>query len=104
METDGVTYRGDGVIDIRVAALESALEDMCYQFAYNNNKGEIHTGGLSALENAFAVLGWTDPQPLPKEMLCDEPKCKKRATCGIPTASGYKRLCGEHYQKAEKTK
>ena len=101
---DSVTYRGDGVIDIKVAALESALEDMCYQFAYDTNEGEIYTGGLSALEYAFMILDWTDPHPLPKGMLCSEPKCKKRATCGIPTTDGYKHLCGEHYQKTEAKK
>ena len=89
------------MIDIRVAALESTLEDMCYQFAYDNDKGEIHTGGLSVLECAFDALEWTDPHSLPKEMLCDEPGCKKRITCGTPTKNGYRNVCSQHYSDLE---
>lgn len=29
---------------------------------------------------------------------CDDPECWQRATCGIPTPVGYKRLCGKHYR------
>ena len=27
---------------------------------------------------------------------CDEPSCWKPATCGTPTAGGYRHTCGEH--------
>lgn len=38
-----------------------ALCDMVNQFAYECNKDSITTGGLSALEEAFAALGLKDP-------------------------------------------
>lgn len=28
--------------------------------------------------------------------VCDEPGCKSEATCGWPTAQGYRRTCGKH--------
>ena len=43
---------------------KEALEDMAWQFGYRGTKDGkevIHTGGLSALETAFFVLGWDDP-------------------------------------------
>ncbi len=59
------------------------------------------TGGLSALEGAFSVLGWKDPYPCP-ENKCKYGKCKEWATCGTPTKNGYKRVCFKHYQIIEK--
>jgi hypothetical protein len=47
--------------------LTDALKDMVWQFAYRgvkSGKENIHTGGLSALELAFDVLGWVDPLPI----------------------------------------
>ena len=43
----------------RCKALEDALVDMVLQFAYDSDgtPPTIHTGGLSALEGAFAALG-----------------------------------------------
>ena len=41
--------------------LKRALTDMVWQFAFQNNKEELHTGGLSPLEHAFIVLGLPDP-------------------------------------------
>ena len=79
------------------AKLVEALEDMVTQFAYGNAVGQLHTGGLSSLEHAFNVLGWDDPRDAGKEMLCDEPGCKKFISCGTPTASGYRNVCSEHY-------
>ena len=38
-----------------------ALVDMVDQFAYEGDGTQIHTGGLSALEYAFHVLGLSDP-------------------------------------------
>ena len=52
-----------------IKRLRSALSDMCWQFAYRGHRGNketLWTGGLSALEHAFSVLGWDDP------VLCDE--------------------------------
>lgn len=80
-----------------------ALEGMVTQFAYwSESAGGYHTGGLSALEDAFDVLGWDDPHPAP-EARCDEPGCMAQATCGWPTRpggtgpnGGYRRTCGPH--------
>ncbi len=30
------------------------------------------------------------------EQACDEPGCRRRATCGTPAASGYRNTCYEH--------
>lgn len=83
--------------EARANRYKQALEDMVWQFAYSNDNGEYHTGGLSALEHAFDVLGWDDPHPMPKEILCDEPGCKRQSTSGFPTETGYRRTCGDHY-------
>lgn len=29
-------------------------------------------------------------------LLCDEFQCDREASCGTPTASGYRQTCGEH--------
>lgn len=82
-------------------ALE-ALEDMVRQFAYQtvaDGVPSLTTGGLSALEGAFAVLGWDDPAPCP-EQACADPGCAEWATCGTTTPGGYKRLCGKHFREA----
>lgn len=82
-------------------AIISALEDMCCQFSYWNNKvGGLTTGGLFALEEAFRVLGWSDPYSCPN-LCCDEKGCKERATCGFPTLGEYRHTCGKHYREKE---
>ena len=76
--------------------LEDALEGMVEQFAYwHDNVGGYTTGGLSALEQAFDTLGWSEPHPAP-EAWCDEVGCKKQISMGTPTKSGYRRTCGPH--------
>lgn len=83
--------------------IKEALEDMVYQFAYDSVKDGVpvlHSGGLSALEYAFEALGWSDPYPIP-EQKCQIEGCSYRATCGIPTNNGYKRVCGEHYEEVK---
>ena len=83
--------------------LRKALEDMVHQFAYNGVKDgqpTLHTGGLSALEGAFEVLGWDDPYIIPNPVWCDAPvtpRCPNPTTCGTSTANGYKRFCNEHF-------
>jgi hypothetical protein len=47
--------------------LIETIEDLVRQFAYPTNKDgapAYTAGGLSALEGAFAVLGWSDPYPI----------------------------------------
>lgn len=78
-----------------------ALESMVWQFAFKTTKNDrpaLCTGGLSALEEAFAVLGWNDPHVCPAfdEAGCDKEGCNEWATCGQPTPDGYKHFCGRH--------
>lgn len=83
-------------VDALSEALE-ALEAMAYQHAYwSDAVGGLTTGGLSANEQAFEVLGWDDPQPMP-ELRCDEPGCLRRASVWGPSADGYRRTCGVHW-------
>lgn len=82
-----------------VESLRDALQDMTYQFAYRSTidgKAHLTTGGLSALELAFDMLGWADPHPLPDEMLCQRVGCELEGIMGIPTDDGYKRVCLKH--------
>lgn len=80
----------------REEALREALEDMVVQFAYwSESAGGYWTGGLSALEHAFELLGWDDPHPAPDDR-CDEPGCMKQTSMGYKTESGYRRTCGKH--------
>ena len=63
--------------DPQSVALHEVLEDMVWQFGYRgvkNKRPVIHTGGLSALEAAFEVLGWEDPHYLPGEAKRNEPE------------------------------
>ncbi len=78
---------------------KEALEDMVNQFAFSlDDPPRLTTGGLSALEHAFQVLGYPDPKEVP-EQRCQHGNCNKTATCGTPTKKGYKRVCGKHYIK-----
>jgi hypothetical protein len=77
--------------------LRESLEDMVRQFAHwSDGAGGLWTGGLSTLEDAFDLLGWEDPHPVP-DMRCDEPGCMAQGTCGWPGATGYRRTCGTHW-------
>ena len=89
----------------RDSEARDALEDVINQFACWSTKhgGSHSTGGLSALEHAFGVLGWDDPHKAPKSLVCDEPGCKERSTCGTPTKDGYRRTCNKHWPQKEPT-
>ncbi len=76
--------------------MREALEDLTRQFAFRNDRGQEHTGALSALEQAFDVLGWDDPHDCEPWQVCDEPDCKRPVTCGTPTPKGYRHTCGTH--------
>lgn len=80
--------------------VRAALEGLAWQFAVRGSGPDgltLSTGGLSALEDAFAALGWTDPQPVPDAGLaCDVPGCRRWSTSGRATASGYQRVCDQH--------
>jgi hypothetical protein len=85
---------------VEVADMREFAEDVVYQFGYYvQNGGRLHIthGGLSTLEWAFDILGWENPHPVP-ECECEIEGCHEHATCGAPTADGYKRMCGRHSQ------
>jgi len=92
-----------GNAELAVQALTAAngtartvIEGCVEQFAgWSEVVGGYSTGGLSALEEAFDWLGWEDPHPAP-EARCQTEGCLAKATLGIPTPSGYKRLCHAH--------
>lgn len=92
--------RMQNVFDV-AGHLRDALEDMVRQFGYYAG-GAYITGGLSALEGAFAELGWKDPHPAPEDA-CQEPGCGERRTCGWPTPDGgYRWTCAEHLNTGDK--
>ena len=77
--------------------LHDALREMVYQFAFKvDDPLRLTTGGMSALEHAFRVLGWPNPKPIP-ERKCQYGRCHAVATCGTPTKKGYKRVCRKHF-------
>lgn len=79
---------------------KSALESMIYQFGYHgvkDGKPCIGTGGLSALEEAFAVLQWDDPQFIPEqENTCEIEGCMEEPTSGQRWNELYLLLCHNH--------
>ena len=81
---------------IKMAQLTAALEGMCYQYGGWANGGLV-CNGMSDLEYAFGILGWTEPHPVPS-MRCDEPGCKKQRVCGWPSDKGYRNTCSEHHK------
>lgn len=90
--------------DPHQAAVLDALLDMLNQFAYRtvlDGQPAQCTGGLSALEGAFDVLGWDDPHIIEDPVWCDAdvmPRCPQQISAGVPTDDGYKHFCSEHYR------
>lgn len=83
---------------VDVDDMREFAKDVAYQFGYYcQNRGRLHIthGGLSTLEEAFDILGWENPHPVP-ECECEIDGCHEHATCGAPTNDGYKRMCGKH--------
>ncbi len=95
--------RGRDAARAEIARLRHALEGMVHQFAcWDPLAGGLYTAGLTALEQAFAALGWDSPRPAP-ERRCDEPGCMQEGTMGWPTRpggtglnGGYRRTCWDH--------
>ena len=86
------------------ADIKEFAEDVAHQFGYYCQNGErlhITHGGLSTLEEAFDILGWKNPHPVP-ECECEVDGCHEHATCGTPTKDGYKRVCGKHFIELQK--
>jgi hypothetical protein len=83
---------------VEVDDMREFAKDVAYQFGYYcQNGGRLHIthGGLSTLEEAFDILGWENPHPVP-ECECEIDGCHEHATCGAPTADGYKWMCSKH--------
>ena len=83
---------------VEVDEVREFAKDVAYQFGYYcQNGGRLHIthGGLSTLEWAFDILGWENPHPVP-ECECEIDGCHEHATCGAPTADGYKWMCSKH--------
>jgi hypothetical protein len=92
--------------------LREALEGMVDQFAYRIRSKEggraFWSGGLSALEQAFHVLGWADPHEV-SDGACEIAGCHDWATCvgpyprsrakanTDPNMIGFGFLCTNHY-------
>lgn len=81
--------------------IKSALESMVWQFGHHgvkNGKPIIWTGGLSALEEAFEVLGWQDPHYLQeKGNTCEIKGCVEPITSQTTWDDLYLCLCREHH-------
>jgi hypothetical protein len=72
--------------------LIAALEGMVWQFAYpgvKSGKPVLGTGGLSALEEAFRALGWSDPYFL-DEVETEATRCEV-ANCLEQNTNGSKK-------------
>ena len=68
-------------------AIQEALEDMVWQFAYRGTRGRsvyLGTGGLSAFEGAFMALGWEDPYRCGIENACEVFGCFEWHVAGTP--------------------
>src|SRR5262245_14954265 len=82
---------------------------MVWQFGYQGVLGGrliLHTGGLGALEFAFAVLGWPDPYPVDDTSGCALADCSAWGTA-VTTWPGDQsglmlRLCSEHYHDSRR--
>lgn len=100
-ESDECLRRQLAQANEKIERLRGIVEDLVYQFgSWSAVAGGYWTAGLSALERAFAALGWDDPHIAP-DACCDEPGCKKQASWGFPTKDGYRRTCTEHHEAAE---
>lgn len=100
---------------INIVELQSALESMVWQFAYHGlshgrKSRRISTGGMSALEEAFYVLGWPDPMTVLRKGNADTSACFVKGCAGWVEASGpwitdceyYVCLCSEHFEAAHR--
>lgn len=84
-----------------VPELTDALEGMVWQFGYRSTRGRnlrISTGGLSALEYAFRMLGWKDPHNITTLVTCDVAGCYQNTSSAGPWPDDgpYVHLCPYH--------
>ena len=80
--------------------VEEAIEDLIFQFGDRivfKGKPAISTYGLSALESAFDVLGWSDPHFIPEEgNTCEIKGCMSEIGSGMNWGDLYLSLCHKH--------
>lgn len=80
--------------------LLDALYSVVWQFGYRgvrSGQAIISTGGLSALEEAFDVLGWDDPHIVDDEsILCDVLNCPDFMSAQLHWNGVYSRICSNH--------
>jgi len=83
--------------------LRESLESMVWQYGFRgvrDGKPVIHTGDMSALEEAFEALGWEDPHPVPDVdgLVCDVEGCMEPVSDQGYSWSwtGYWMVCGNH--------
>uniref|UniRef100_A0A6M3JGN9 Uncharacterized protein n=2 Tax=viral metagenome TaxID=1070528 RepID=A0A6M3JGN9_9ZZZZ len=84
--------------------VREALEEMVWQFAYRgvqDGKPILYTGGLSALESAFAALGWSDPKTFDDmDSICDIVGCMNWVSVqGGVWDGGYWMVCSTHHRE-----
>lgn len=86
--------------DAEIKRLREAVESLLWQFAFRSpgDPPRLHTGGMSALEEGFDVLGWPDPKKVP-EIRCDEPGCVEVANCGWNDSEKRRSTCHAHRGK-----
>lgn len=80
----------------RERELLETIEDLVRQFAHGitlNGAPAYWTGGLSALEGAFAALGWDDPHVVLGAEFCAVVGCDRWVFLAHPNDDG---LCGNH--------
>lgn len=78
---------------------KESLEDMLGQFAYHvtkDGKPCFTTGGLSALEFAFDVMGWDDPHYVDESNTCDVEGCFEWYSAQLHWDGMYCLICSEH--------
>ena len=80
---------------------QEALESMVWQFAYRVTKAKrlaLSSGGLSALEEAFGVLGWDEPHYVQnKDCKCEVIGCYNWLAAGEIWEGLYLLVCSHHW-------
>ncbi len=82
-----------------VRKYKKALESMVWQFAYRRGGTYLSTAGLSALEEAFEVLGWKDPYFVKDlDVQCDVKGCHEFHSPQITWDGVYVLICDKHFK------
>ena len=85
--------------------MRAALESVAWQFANHgvrDGRLVLWTMGLSALEHAFAALGWSDPHFVSDESACEVEGCNRWRALGQLWGALYLGLCPVHGLAADR--